>query len=151
MSKKKPLLIVCNLANEEETEAALTAQNSYGIDYKKYEENKHGMNAIEHMASRDFSNSSPHERRPIAHTFQNNQNEIEEEKGQPTVLKKFLFKFGDDLRQDNLVLQFFKIMDRLWQSSGDDLRMMCYDVMETGFETGYIEFVDNATVITDMH
>ena len=42
-------------------------------------------------------------------------------------------------------------MDRLWQSSGDDLRMMCYDVMETGFETGYIEFVDNATVITQMH
>ena len=29
--------------------------------------------------------------------------------------------------------------------------MMCYDVMETGFETGYIEFIDNATVITQMH
>jgi phosphatidylinositol-4,5-bisphosphate 3-kinase len=68
--------------------------------------------------------------------------------GDATVLKKFLFKFGDDLRQDNLVLQFFKIMDRLWQSSGDDLQMMCYDVMETGFGTGYIEFIDNATVIT---
>ena len=23
--------------------------------------------------------------------------------------------------------------------------------METGFETGFIEFIDNATVITDMH
>jgi hypothetical protein len=23
--------------------------------------------------------------------------------------------------------------------------------MESGFETGYIEFIDNATVITDMH
>ena len=71
-----------------------------------------------------------------------------EYEGDATVLKKFLFKFGDDLRQDNLVLQFFKIMDRLWQSSGDDLQMMCYDVMETGFGTGYIEFIDNATVIT---
>jgi len=59
-----------------------------------------------------------------------------------------LFKYGDDLRQDNLVLQFFKIMDRLWQSSGDDMRMMCYDVMETGWETGFIEFIDKATVIT---
>ncbi len=42
-------------------------------------------------------------------------------------------------------------MDRLWQSSGDDMRMMCYDVMETGFETGFIEFINNATVITQMH
>ena len=29
--------------------------------------------------------------------------------------------------------------------------MVCYDVMESGFETGYIEFVANATTITDMH
>ena len=29
--------------------------------------------------------------------------------------------------------------------------MICYDVMESGFETGYIEFVANATTITDMH
>ena len=69
MSKKKPLLIVCNLANEEETEAALTAQNSHGLDYKKYEDNKHGVNAIEPMAGREFANSSPLEKRPIAHKF----------------------------------------------------------------------------------
>ena len=29
--------------------------------------------------------------------------------------------------------------------------MMCYDVMESGFETGYIEFIDEAVVITKMH
>jgi len=32
MSKKKPLLIVCNLANEKETEFALSAQNNQGLD-----------------------------------------------------------------------------------------------------------------------
>ena len=64
---------------------------------------------------------------------------------------KIMFKSGDDLRQDNLVLQFFKIMDRIWQSMGLDMSMVCYDVMESGFETGYIEFVDKATVITEMH
>ena len=29
--------------------------------------------------------------------------------------------------------------------------MMCYDVMETGFETGFIEFIDDAQTITAMH
>lgn len=29
--------------------------------------------------------------------------------------------------------------------------MVCYDIMETGFLTGYIEYVENATVITEMH
>jgi hypothetical protein len=49
------------------------------------------------------------------------------------------------------VLQFFKLMDRLWQSNSLELNMVCYDTMETGFLTGYIEFVDHSTMITDMH
>ena len=63
----------------------------------------------------------------------------------------FMFKSGDDLRQDNLVLQFFKIMDKIWNKSDQDLSMVCYDVMESGFETGYIEFIGNATTITSIH
>jgi phosphatidylinositol-4,5-bisphosphate 3-kinase len=42
-------------------------------------------------------------------------------------------------------------MDRLWQKNNFELNMVCYDIMETGYLTGYIEFVDHATVITDMH
>ena len=63
----------------------------------------------------------------------------------------FIFKFGDDLRQDNLVLQLFKIMDRLWTEDGLQMEMVTYDVMETGFETGYIEFVEEASVLSGMH
>ena len=55
------------------------------------------------------------------------------------------------MRQDNLVLQFFKIMDRIWQAAGLDLSMVCYEVFESGFEKGYIEFVNPSKVITDMH
>jgi hypothetical protein len=62
-----------------------------------------------------------------------------------------MFKNGDDLRQDITVLQMFKIMDRLWQEDGQGLDMITYDVMETGFETGYIEFVDKSVVISEMH
>ena len=64
---------------------------------------------------------------------------------------QFMFKYGDDLRQDNLVLQMFKIMDRIWTDEGIFSDMVTYDVMETGFETGYIEFVQNAQVISAMH
>ena len=49
------------------------------------------------------------------------------------------------------MLQFFKIMDRLWQAGSLELQMICYEVMESGHEMGYIEFVDDAQVITRMH
>ena len=42
-------------------------------------------------------------------------------------------------------------MDRLWQSGNLELEMICYEVMESGHMTGYIEFVDDAQVITKMH
>lgn len=42
-------------------------------------------------------------------------------------------------------------MDGLWQKNSMNMEMECYDVMESGFETGFIEFIDGATVITDMH
>ena len=29
--------------------------------------------------------------------------------------------------------------------------MVCYDVMESGFETGYIEFVGNSATLTGIH
>ena len=76
MSKKRPLLIVCNLANEKETEQALSAIDSTSL----------GQHAS--VGNQDLIQQW----RP------------EHEEKQPTVLKKFLFKCGDDLRQDNLVL-----------------------------------------------
>jgi hypothetical protein len=45
----------------------------------------------------------------------------------------------------------FKLMDRLWQEESSDIDMLTYDVMETGFETGYIEFVDKSCVIAACH
>lgn len=29
--------------------------------------------------------------------------------------------------------------------------MICYDIMETGYQIGYIQFVQHSTVITQMH
>ena len=64
---------------------------------------------------------------------------------------KFIWKYGDDLRQDNLVLQFFKIMDKLWQQNGLDLKMVCYNVMESGDKTGFIGFIDKSVNISEIH
>ena len=78
MSKKKPLLIVADIAGQRATEAAFNAEE--------------GLLTVE----------------------------VDEEKEEPEEQQqlKFMFKCGDDLRQDNLVVQFLKIMDRLWQQAG---------------------------------
>ena len=62
-----------------------------------------------------------------------------------------MFKYGDDLRQDNLVLQMFKMMDRFWAEEGLGIDMVTYDVMETGFEIGMMQFVQKSEVISKMH
>jgi phosphatidylinositol kinase/protein kinase (PI-3 family) len=62
-----------------------------------------------------------------------------------------MFKYGDDLRKDSLVLQLFKLMDRLWMQNGLNLEMIAYNVIETGNMIGYIEFVDNAVEISSIH
>lgn len=55
------------------------------------------------------------------------------------------------MRQDNLVLQFFRIMDEMWLEKNMNMEMVRYKVLETGYQVGYIEFVDNSEVITSMH
>ena len=71
------------------------------------------------------------------------QDEAEEEEGgeKQSEIIKILFKYGDDLRQDNLVLQFFRIMDEMWMEKNLNMEMVLYKVLETGFEMGFIEFV----------
>lgn len=64
---------------------------------------------------------------------------------------KLIFKLGDDLRQDYLVLQFYRIMDEMWMENDLNMEMMLYKVLETGWQIGFIEFVDNSKVISDIH
>lgn len=48
----------------------------------------------------------------------------------------FLFKHGDDMRQDMLTLQLLKAMDEIWQSKGLDLQLKPYSVVATGIGSG---------------
>lgn len=62
---------------------------------------------------------------------------------------KLIFKNGDDLRQDMLTVQLFKIMDTLWKNEGLDLRLIPYSVISTGKDVGVIEIVrDSSTIMS---
>ena len=61
-----------------------------------------------------------------------------------------MFKAGDDLRQDMLVLQLFRIMDRLWRSHGLHLDMAIYNVLATGDQCGFVEVVTKSKTISEL-
>jgi phosphatidylinositol kinase/protein kinase (PI-3 family) len=55
-----------------------------------------------------------------------------------------MFKYGDDIKQDHLVLQLFTIFNKIWIEAGYDLKMNIYKVLSTGNGIGFIEIVQNA-------
>lgn len=57
-----------------------------------------------------------------------------------------IFKNGDDLRQDQLVIQLFTLMDRLLRNENLDLRMMPYRVLATTPVEGMVQFVPSSTI-----
>ena len=62
-----------------------------------------------------------------------------------------IFKNGDDLRQDMLTMQLFRIMDSLWQEEGLDLKLSPYGCLSTGNQIGMIEIVLNAFTLAKIH
>ncbi|KAJ0064955.1 hypothetical protein NL108_018492, partial [Boleophthalmus pectinirostris] len=58
-----------------------------------------------------------------------------------------IFKHGDDLRQDMLVIQTFVLMDSIWQDKSLDLNLIPYGCIATGHNIGMIETVRNAVTI----
>ncbi|XP_075117466.1 phosphatidylinositol 4,5-bisphosphate 3-kinase catalytic subunit delta isoform-like [Leptodactylus fuscus] len=61
-----------------------------------------------------------------------------------------IYKSGDDLRQDMLVLNLIKIMDHLWKVEGLDLRMVPYGCVTTAAHTGLIEALLNSETIANI-
>ncbi|RKP20799.1 kinase-like protein, partial [Rozella allomycis CSF55] len=59
----------------------------------------------------------------------------------------YIFKEGDDLRQDMLTLQMLNLMNNIWKDEGFNFHMKIYNVICTGKETGFIQVVrDSQTV-----
>ncbi|KAH6583343.1 hypothetical protein BASA61_007522 [Batrachochytrium salamandrivorans] len=54
---------------------------------------------------------------------------------------EIIFKTGDDLRQDQLVVQIIMLMDKLLRKENLDLRLTPYKVLATGTDHGMLQFV----------
>ncbi|XP_051805678.1 phosphatidylinositol 4,5-bisphosphate 3-kinase catalytic subunit gamma isoform [Acanthochromis polyacanthus] len=65
----------------------------------------------------------------------------------PTTPVGIIFKEGDDLRQDMLVIQTLVVMDSIWQEKSLDLNLIPYGCISTGHNIGMIEIVRNAATI----
>ncbi|MBW0485342.1 hypothetical protein O181_025057 [Austropuccinia psidii MF-1] len=57
-----------------------------------------------------------------------------------------IFKDGDDLRQDQLVIQLITLMDRLLRKENLDLRLTPYKVLATGQTVGLVQFITSKTL-----
>lgn len=57
-----------------------------------------------------------------------------------------LFKTGDDLRQDQLVIQIISLMDRLLRKENLDLKLSPYRILATGAKAGAVQFVGSISL-----
>ncbi|XP_055390617.1 phosphatidylinositol 3-kinase catalytic subunit type 3 [Condylostylus longicornis] len=57
-----------------------------------------------------------------------------------------IFKHGDDLRQDQLILQMITLMDKLLRRENLDLKLTPYKVLATSSKHGFLQYIESCTV-----
>ena len=87
---------------------------------------------------------------PVKYTFkvipETQQNNLHEDKEHFRVM----FKYGDDLRQDQLILQMINYMDSLLKKVHLDYEFTTYKVLATSKSDGFVEFVPNSRTIFEI-
>ncbi|KAL5252566.1 hypothetical protein ACHWQZ_G015373 [Mnemiopsis leidyi] len=70
----------------------------------------------------------------------------------PTSKKNFgiIYKEGDDLRQDQLVLQFINLINLKWMNEGLDMKLVEYSAVCTSHKKGVIEYIGDATNLAGL-
>ncbi|GAV29226.1 phosphatidylinositol 3-kinase [Pichia membranifaciens] len=54
-----------------------------------------------------------------------------------------MYKIGDDLRQDQFVIQIITLMEKILESENMDLKLKPYKILATGEVEGFIQFIPN--------
>lgn len=62
-----------------------------------------------------------------------------------------MFKIGDDMRQDRLVMQLVGIMNKIWLREGIDLKMITYKCVATDVGMGMVEIVKHSVTLREIH
>lgn len=57
-----------------------------------------------------------------------------------------IFKHGDDLRQDQLILQTITLMDKLLRRENLDLKLTPYRVLATSTRHGFVQYIDSISL-----
>ncbi|OWB58959.1 hypothetical protein B5S28_g5066 [[Candida] boidinii] len=61
-------------------------------------------------------------------------------------LYRVMYKIGDDLRQDQFVVQIITLMDKILKNENLDLKLKPYKIVALGSVEGFIEFVPNSSL-----
>jgi phosphatidylinositol 3-kinase len=61
-----------------------------------------------------------------------------------------IYKLGDDLRQDQLILQIIMLMDKLLKKENLDLKLTPYQVLATSSEIGMLQCVPDSTALASL-
>jgi len=54
-----------------------------------------------------------------------------------------ILKYGDDLRQDQLILETITLMDKLLRRENLDLKLTAYNVLATSSKHGFVQFIES--------
>ena len=63
---------------------------------------------------------------------------------------RVIFKTGDDMRQDQLIIQLFEVMDHIFKSSSMQLNITAYKVLAFSDTFGCCQFIENSKAILDI-
>ena len=88
--------------------------------------------------------------RPVKYTFNITPETQKYNKKDNPKEYSFIFKYGDDLRQDQLILQMISYMDSILQKFKLNYEFTSYKVLATSKSDGFVEFVPNSTTIYDI-